>query len=378
MKTSGSATSDVTPGSRALRRAGVRSLLVVLGATLPLLAFEAFLRCTDALPLHRNPLAGFHTTDRTVGWLGTRSYRARFRRPEFDVTIESDETGFRRPARRVEAPGIPRIAFLGDSFLWGWGVQQGEVLTDRLQERVGQAFDIRNYGVNALGTGQQLLLLEEHVLPAKPEMVIVLFYENDLTDNGDVKGGRRPWFHVEGGCLERENVPVARAVDGWWRDVSHRSLALSTLRYSLNAALDDQKEHDRDAARDEAAQPSHALWELQRALLAEMADLCAESGVDLRVANVPWRGYVYGSDGSPRTLSSPTSERLSTVCAELGLPYLDLTDALCASARELHDAGSPERLYYLRDGHWTPAGHAAAAEALFTAWLSGLAREWPR
>lgn len=378
-----------------------RLLALALGVVLPLVVLDGLMRWTEVVPLQRNPLSGFHRTDRWLGWLGTPGYRARFRRPEFDVVIHSDADGFRLPAGPQAAEGAPVVAVLGDSFTWGWGVGQGQVFTDHLQALVGPSLAVENYGVNAYGSGQQLLLLERLLAGPEPdpEAVVVMFYANDLKDNRDPKDGERPWFRLAGDDLVRENLPVERGVAGWWREVWRRSPLLSAVRYHVNAALSGDvlaaierpapdraardravpdKEPEPESAPGHAAEhaPGHALgrtpqeeleaWRLQRAILAEMRVLCALQGVDLRVVNIPSRRAVEDPDAA----GAQPGRRLAELCGELGIAYLDLAAGL--RARVSLPAGG--RLYFPDDGHWTPHGHRAAAEILGEAWFAALRR----
>ena len=48
-------------------------------------------------------------------------FSGRFKRPEFDVHVRIDSSGFRSGRSRV-ASGGPLILSMGDSFTFGWGV----------------------------------------------------------------------------------------------------------------------------------------------------------------------------------------------------------------------------------------------------------------
>lgn len=163
----------------------MRKRLAALGVGLvfALVAAEITLRVSGVATLHLNPLSGFHNSDERLGWVGAPSYTGRFRQPEFDVRIEHDEEGFRRPAEAFRgAADAPQVVFLGDSFTWGWGVASGATFVDRVQAAVGDATQVRNRGVNGYGTTQHLVLLRERVLELRPRAVTLMFCENDVTD----------------------------------------------------------------------------------------------------------------------------------------------------------------------------------------------------
>ncbi len=67
-------------------------------------------------------------------------------------------------------------------------------------------------------------------------------------------------------------------------------------------------------------------------------------------------------------LNEMGQEFLEPITARLGIPYLDLTEALIAKEKE-----SGKRHHWVDDGHYNEIGHAAAAEAM-AAWVEGIWR----
>ena len=103
------------------------------------------------------------------------------------VRVQTNSCGMRSPERTVEkAEGSIRIALLGDSFAFGWGVEQdrtfARVLEKRLNQIYGEAvhFEVLNFGVPGYSTFQQVELLEEKGLDFSPDIVLVYFVENDF------------------------------------------------------------------------------------------------------------------------------------------------------------------------------------------------------
>ncbi len=128
-----------------------KRLALVVGSTLfCAIALELALRIFSPVTTFVNPLGSFHQPDPDLGWTGTPNVSARFKKVDFDVAVSLDANGFRKKAAKVQpASGSPVVAVFGDSFTWGWGVDDGKVLTDVAQDEAGPAFDIRNYGVDA-------------------------------------------------------------------------------------------------------------------------------------------------------------------------------------------------------------------------------------
>jgi lysophospholipase L1-like esterase len=90
------------------------------------------------------------------------------------------------------SPGKPddvlRIAFLGDSFTFAWGVEvaQGyaDLLEGLLQQRLAAAGDNRrvevlNFGVPGYNTATEVACLEHKALALKPDLILLQYFFND-------------------------------------------------------------------------------------------------------------------------------------------------------------------------------------------------------
>lgn len=345
-----------------------RPIALGCGVLLSLTLLELGLTLACVFPTQRNPLRGFHQPHELLGWSGVPDYSARFRRNEFDVLVVHGADGFRRGPDVRPGPSATRIAVLGDSFTWGWGVEQGATFCDRLQVLLGDSALVKNFGVNAYGTGQERLLLEHTALPWRPDVVLLMVYENDFQDNADEKGGRRPWFELVEDRLVARNCPVRRDISGRARAVSRRSRALSFLQYNANVLLSDLRRDVRasaDSGTPASCRVSAEEWLLFEALLEELADLCASSTAapELRVAYIPSHAELLDTlAGEPR---APHAMRLEEACAARGLPFLDLASPLLEA---WPDSGDSDPLYFEQDNHWTSRGHRIAAAALMRAW----------
>ncbi len=91
-----------------------------------------------------------------------------------------------REVSKNKAPGLFRIAVVGDSFTFGWRVALDDCYVKQLEkllnERAGRqdAFEVLNFGVCGYNTEQEKILLEEKVLGFEPDLVIVGFVTNDI------------------------------------------------------------------------------------------------------------------------------------------------------------------------------------------------------
>ncbi len=174
-----------SPHSKGSSRRAVRWTAALLSLIFSLGLAEIGLRCAGYKLSYLNALRSFHEPDQLVGYRGKPNFTARYHTSDFDVVIAHDERGFRRhetpPPKRLDAPAIH---VFGDSFTWGWGVEQGEVYSDVLAREMPDS-RVVNWGLNASGTVQQYAMFRQRVLPdLKPgDVVIVAFFQNDYGDN---------------------------------------------------------------------------------------------------------------------------------------------------------------------------------------------------
>jgi lysophospholipase L1-like esterase len=79
--------------------------------------------------------------------------------------------------------GIPRIAVLGDSTSFGWGVEfrqsYPELVRSRLEARTGGAIDLRNYSIPGYNSEQELALFLQKVIAYQPDLLVLHHDPND-------------------------------------------------------------------------------------------------------------------------------------------------------------------------------------------------------
>src|SRR5262249_28162330 len=82
----------------------------------------------------------------------------------------------------VKPIGKYRILALGDSFTEGVQVKEDELFSARL-EKTDPELEVINAGVGGYGTIQEYLYLTNEGLRFRPDLVLLMFYDNDLSDN---------------------------------------------------------------------------------------------------------------------------------------------------------------------------------------------------
>jgi Flp pilus assembly protein TadD/lysophospholipase L1-like esterase len=103
--------------------------------------------------------------------------------PDFIQTYErTNAHGQRDRKRTLQKPdGVRRILLLGDSVVEGYGLRESETLSQQLEAlyRDGST-EVLNFGVSAYCTRAEVELLEKKGLPFDPDIVVLVFVENDF------------------------------------------------------------------------------------------------------------------------------------------------------------------------------------------------------
>jgi lysophospholipase L1-like esterase len=110
-------------------------------------------------------------------------------KPFLGKTVRTDADGARIEvtARRTPAPEAHPTALvvgLGDSSMFGWGVNQRETYLHRLEARLNRSspnthFEVRNFAVPGYNSEQLLAAFEKKVLPTNPTVLVLHYDHND-------------------------------------------------------------------------------------------------------------------------------------------------------------------------------------------------------
>jgi hypothetical protein len=235
--------------------------------------------------------------------------------------VISNRHGFRESRELDEPDDRPRVAMLGDSFVFGEGVEEEERFTEVLEELSGLRVD--NLGMTGWGPDLMLRALETAGVAAGPEVVLLCLYTHDFRRVHPLYAGigfQIPRYELRDGELVTVPFPPAR---------------LSQKLRILWAVSPTRR--------------SGGMWDIHRAILDRFRSLAQERGFALGLVFLPGRADT-DADRERR-------EWLGSYARETGTAFLDLTEAVLARPREelFIPGGNP---------HWNPAGHRLAAETL--------------
>jgi hypothetical protein len=377
-------------------------LVIVIGVTVGAVAFEAVVRA--AVPVSDF----FYEFDPYVGLKGIPNKHGRaVKRGIFDAPVEINSHGFRDREHAWDKPaGTRRVVLLGDSFIEAVQVPFERSITPLLEQRSRQAtgaVEFINLGLSGFGTGREYLMLRQYGRRYKPDVVMLFFVGNDISDNSATLQGK-PFipYPVPGpdGSVARDErgqprfTPFADrtsrlgAVATFLRDhsKSYRALreavdssaSLNGLLFWVGLMSTPPEQVNRPDVTNFGYYEIYRVtptpvwseaWALTESMLVATRDLAAANGARFAVVLVPsaWEVYPEQWEGIlrkipkmrevPLDLTLP-SRRLGAFLTAHDIPYVSLLSDFRARAGQL------PALYIAGDAHWTAEGHRLAADLL--------------
>jgi hypothetical protein len=165
----------------------------------------------DLLILHKDERNLTYQYDPELGWFPVPNSKKTFTGSR-TIHVEHNSRGFRDAEHVLDTR--PRMIFLGDSFVWGYDVEQQERFTEKLRDKL-PGWSVYNLGVSGYGTDQEYLLLKRHYDFYRPQIVFLVFCrDNDDDDNSrNVRYGvyYKPYFMLDGSHLSLRGVPVPKS-----------------------------------------------------------------------------------------------------------------------------------------------------------------------
>ncbi len=359
-------------------RRGWPVVAALVSVVASLIAAEAALRL-----LHLEPPGAFSTIRYENDPWALPSQTVMLRSPCFvSDRIHINRFGM-RDRERQPARDRPRIALLGDSMTQGLQVADDQTVSRRLEQHWHDRVEVLNFGVSSTGTAVQWLQYRARVRPFHPDTIIVMFFaQNDVEDNlRDLKlrhdpqmGAVSPYLVLDeqGRLLQQpqpglalRTSPIVTALIGtslgrWivhakrcWSSPAHLAEAGGTPAIAVSDPRDDQL-HER-------------AWRVTEQAIARLCADARADGARCGVVLIPSGIEQLETGGPVNAQTQEAADRLRAVADRDNWPLLNLAPAFQQLVR---DRGV-RQLSYPCDGHWNPAGHAAAADTI-AAWLTRL------
>lgn len=259
---------------------------------------------------------------------------------------------------RAKPPGVSRVLVTGDSYVFGVGVDESNLMTSHLERLLnasgGSRWEVLNLGVRGYSTDQEYLLFEELGLRLGPDIVVLVMCDNDFDWNVVDFVYRRyykPYFEMgaDGRLILRNSpVPILSPVQNvklWlgqesnvWNMVRSRSSDVPLVASFLGLF---QVATPRQTAPDSL--------ELTAALVVAFARRVEAAGAQLFVINTAHRGE-----------RTPLFQALRPKLRRERIRLLGLEETLGDARRE-----APDKAWdFGTDAHWNRDAHELVARVV--------------
>lgn len=312
-------------------------------------------------------------------WQYKANFSQRFENSEFATDIRTGAWRL-RDEDPTDSTDI-RILVVGNSFTFGWGVQEdlrySEVLERLLEDALpGRTVRILNAGHWLYTFDQHLLVIKELVPRFRPHLVIHGVYGSHVLSIDD-----HSWITDESGNLERVRFASAQKhilvrPDG---ALQHTNMWIETPPFGSRFLAKGFQKYFRWKQIREAQTGARAIlnpksqeldeaWTKTRQAIQQADVFLSERSIPYIVFHVPQRGEVRPPEWA-EDLKNGVEEGIFDLDLVEGR-FREIVDGssalwvpLLSAFREADDSS----VYFSRDPHWTAAGHALAARSLLPA-----------
>jgi lysophospholipase L1-like esterase len=309
------------------------------------------------------PTTPYADSDYEVEWELKRNFKGTWA----GVNIKTDSLGLRDDEIPLEKPpGEFRILCLGDSVTFGYRLEEPQTFVAQLEALLNKHyemphFQVINAGIDGYSTFQEFHFLKKRGLALQPDLILVCFVLNDVTEQfrtmaslggaGHYAGaGRKSLARSVVHLLNKSAVYTAVKLlyvklEGMRRA---RLQQIGNWRYRSLDDIFNEGELFRSPLRPEI----EAAWEYTKTQVLQLSQLARDNGIPVLVFVPPYAGQV-----EQNGLGMEPQQVLARFCLRHRIPFYDLSSGFLASP-------NPEALF-LDGGHYNPDGSRLIAQMLF-------------
>ncbi len=324
--------------------------------------------------------------------------------PEYSTVYITNSIGFRDIEHRLEKDSnVFRIVILGDSYTEADQVTLEQRFSSLLEQKLNsnpnnKNIEIITLGRNGFGTDQEYLTLKNIGYKYDPDLVILVFYKNDvrnnyakfenaynnMNENGNTSSNTHPFFIInKSGELEKlpfqnkiikDNknntginiFKIFRSPEFLYSKIKAFNRQKVTKGFKLNGIPIDSYIRETNYSSD-----WKEAWNITEALIMKINTESKENGGQFLLISIPDRAQVHKEYWNENLNTYPEMKNLEwdldkpekilrKFSEDNNIIYLQLLQPF----RD-HVNRTNEKLYGHHDGHWNAKGHYLAAELIF-------------
>ena len=272
--------------------------------------------------------------------------------------MHQNQFGLRAPddIQFKKTSGRKRVLVLGDSYVWGFGATQEELLTARQVYRTDD--ELINGGVSGYGTDQEYLFyLREGQKFEVDEVVLAFTLYNDVENNLNSKqySYLKPYFTLNAGQLVLHNDHVRYSmVESFFRTMKRESRVVDLCNNGVHGLIrtlqrKPQKPLEADVVVSDADRRG---IELTLAILKKLKEAVEARQAKLVVVFIPYKPRI--EQHLPG--NHPFAPLLAKGLTQMGITYREPYPEFLKSAIAGVDP------FHVDDNHFNAAGHALFAK----------------
>ncbi|GEM_PF-3444175 len=357
-----------------IREKKVRSFVIngmlVLGSLfISALLIEVFLQITTP--------QGCRQTDEVFHHFYIPNCNSTFSSTEWQTKVSINSVGIRDDPIQPKENYDVRILMLGDSFTWGYGVEQNETFSEVVQQQLnheGVKADVLNAGVTSYSPTLQYLYLREKGIKLKPDVVVLNFDMSDVQD--DYLREQEAIFDETGELVSVPNPEKKSFLLDLRKEIKITAL-INSIFIGIDRILPPPTKIEKpflyDIAYDrygitrfsEVTNES-VHWQRTFSYILKMKELCEKERCKLVLAVYPyahqispieWEEGRHNSGLLTGVIYSDRAEKkLQAFAEEQNISFISMFEGFRES--------SVTPLYFSYDGHFNPSGHALAGKVL--------------
>lgn len=369
-----------------MRKVLTNILLLASSLFISLILIEFGIRIFAPQPRYYAPQHLF-VADDLLGYRLSPNFDGFYSTPEKKVKFRTNSKGLRE-RERLSINGI-HILCLGDSFVMGVGVESEEIFLCLLEKYLNSdleenRFVVINAGVQGYGTDQELSFLKKFGWDYKPDLVLLAFYPNDITENlipnstvknGYIIPGKKslPKGFKKHSFIDFKLIAgLAKNEIQLFRFIVNRLNNNTLFRRIFLKSTDMLKKSRKERIEIYAKLPGKTIqkgWDVTQKLLKEMKLDVKSNNSEFLVVYIPERMQVYKKQWERVKKQWELNEVdydilgpnkiLSNFCKENNISFLDLTKEF------RNHVERQENIYYMLDPHLTVRGNEIAAKRIF-------------
>lgn len=242
-------------------------------------------------------------------------------------------------------PGLQRVAFIGDSFTYGWGINEArdrftDIIQARFDDRSPGKVEVMNVAWSGWGTGDHINAVHDMIQDYAVDEIVLCHLPNDIDSLLPVTRDFDPKLPPKSRFINTDHSFLLNYL--YHRVIAPRARGVNSYWDWLAAGYADP-----------------AIWARQEAQFEKILELCRNRGVKLRVALLPFL-VTSGTQYDAAAIQS----QVRSYFANRGIETVDLLPAIAHhAAKDLVVNG--------HDPHPNEAANRLFAEAIWNAFYMG-------